>query len=269
MFPRAWECRAYQNVPCAQERFRMKQREQWRSRAGRGLSLSELAKANGFCWNRLWDTQEREIELLCSLKSLWMERLDKELHNGPESQGSSWLLSMFQHWRHTSRMLQKHSTGGCIRPEKQRNQTIIGTGLWDHCKSLFKRLSTLHWQEQTHPKTPKTRMHTVKRGACFRGEEQGDRRILTMARHRGQCMCHKGLATQNLLFLLHKPDNNTSSSLYPKGCDVLLLWPQKHLARTPCVGVLVRPWHALVKVLLWKCGFVLFFWFLGGNETAK
>lgn len=34
------------------------------------------------------------MELLCSLKSLWMEKLDKELHNGPESQGSSWLLSM-------------------------------------------------------------------------------------------------------------------------------------------------------------------------------
>lgn len=67
----------------------MKQREQWRSRAGRGLSLFELTITNGFCWNRLWHTQEREMELLCSLKSLCMERLDKELRNGPESQGSS------------------------------------------------------------------------------------------------------------------------------------------------------------------------------------
>lgn len=37
----------------------MKQKKQWKSRAGRGLSLFELTIANGFCWNRLWDTQER------------------------------------------------------------------------------------------------------------------------------------------------------------------------------------------------------------------
>lgn len=66
----------------------MKQREQWRSRAGRGLSLFELTITNGFAGTDC-GIPEREMELLCSLKSLCMERLDKELRNAPESQGSS------------------------------------------------------------------------------------------------------------------------------------------------------------------------------------
>lgn len=159
------------------------------------------------------------MEFLCSVNSLCMERLDKELHNGPESQGSSHLLScqVFQHCRHTSTMLQKHSTEGCIHPEKQRNQIVIETGHFWTIASPFSRGCPLNTNRNRHtPKQEKPDAHSEMRSEGVKSEGQGDRRTLTMTRHRGHCMCHKGLATQNLpplpLFL-HKPDNNAVSLL--------------------------------------------------------
>lgn len=73
----------------------MQQKDRCRSRAGRGLSLLELTTRQGFCWNRLWDTQERATRLLCSLKRLGMGKLDSGLHNGPGSQESSYSSSSF------------------------------------------------------------------------------------------------------------------------------------------------------------------------------
>lgn len=67
----------------------MQQRERWRSRSGKGLGLLEVTIRKGFFWNRLWDIQKRATGLLCSLKSLCMERLDIGVYNGAGSQGSS------------------------------------------------------------------------------------------------------------------------------------------------------------------------------------
>lgn len=112
----------------------MQQRERWRSRAGRRLNLLELTVREGFCWNRLQDTQRESKGTAVLTEEPVHQKIGEWVVQWAWKSGVLIFKYLLSYQEASSvrdipaPCCRKHSTEGCIRLDEQGNQRAIGTG---------------------------------------------------------------------------------------------------------------------------------------------